>query len=108
MFEDNLRKDTSDGSDLSGITVKFVLAAELRADANADERQAADAVAAAAAAVNSLSLTPPAVDLLGSAVDTSTHVVTEVKTFDTTWGVLLHKMELFNNIVAGIAEVFDA
>ncbi|KAI9460420.1 hypothetical protein HD554DRAFT_1583893 [Boletus coccyginus] len=105
VFEKDFRKDTSDGSDLSGITIKFALAAELRADASADECQAADAVAAATAAVNPLSLTPPAVGLLGSAVDTSTHVLTEVQTFDTTWGVLLQRMELFNKIVAGIAEI---
>jgi len=108
VFEDALRKDTSDGSDLSEITIKFALAAESCTDVNADERQASDAVAAATAAVIPLSSTPAAVGLLGSAVDTTTKISTEVQTFGTTWDVLLQRMELFNKIVAGIAQVFGA
>ena len=93
------------GSDLSGITIKFALAAESLGDANADERQATDAVTRATG-VNPLSSTPAAVGLLSSAVDTGTNVVTELQTFETTWGVLLQKMELFNRIVDGVAQVF--
>ena len=94
------------GSDLSGITIKFALAAESLGDANADERQATHAVTRATG-VNPLSSTPAAVGLLSSAVDTGTNVVTELQTFETTWGVLLRRMELFNKIVDGIAQVFD-
>jgi len=108
VFEDDLRKNTSDGSDLSGITIKFAFATELRADVNADGRQATDAVIRATEVVNPLNSTPAAVVLMGSVVDTSTQVSTEVLTFETTWDVLLQRMELFNKIVAGIAQVFEA
>ncbi|KAI9460413.1 hypothetical protein HD554DRAFT_2316824, partial [Boletus coccyginus] len=105
VFEVDLRKDTSDGSDLSGITIKFALAAEPRTDVNTDERQVSDAVAAATAAVNPLGLTPPVVGLLNSTVDISTHISTGMQTFETTWGVLLQRIELFNEIVADIAQI---
>ena len=107
VLEDTLLvgKNTTDRSDLSGITIKFALAAEPRGGANADERQATDAVTRATG-VNPLSSTPAAVGLLSSAVDTGTNVVTELQTFETTWGVLLQRMELFNKVVDGIAQVF--
>ena len=106
VLEDTLRKDTPDGADaLAGITIKFALAAESRGDVNADERQATDAVTRV---VNPLSSTPLAVGLLGSAVDTGTNVVTKAQAFEATWGVLLQRMELFNKIVDGIAQVFGA
>ena len=108
MFEHALRGDSSDGSNLSEITIKFALAAEPRADVNADERQASDAVAAATAVINPLSSTPAAVGLLGSAVDTTAKISTELQTFETTWDVLLQRMELFNKIVGGIVQVRDA
>ena len=103
VLEDTLR--TSDGSDLSGVRIKFALAAEPRGDINADKHQATDAVIRATA-VNPLNSTPAAVGLLSSAVDTGTNVLTKVQTFETTWGVLLQRMELFNKIVDGIAQVF--
>ena len=95
----------TDRSDLSGITIKFALAAEPRGNTNADERQATDAVTRVTG-VNPLSSTPAAVGLLSSAVDTGTNVVTELQTFETTWSVLLQRMELFSKIVDGIAQVF--
>jgi hypothetical protein len=94
-LEDTLH--TPDGSDLSGITIKFALAAEPREDVSADERQATDA-ATRATAVNPPSSTPAAIGLLSSAVDTGTNVATEVQTFETAWSVLLQRMELFNRI----------
>ena len=97
-----------DLSDLPGITIKFAMAAEPRADIDADERQATDAVVRATEAVSPLSSTPAAIGFLNSAVDASTNVVTEVQTFGTTWGVLLQRMELFNRIVTDIAQVFHA
>ena len=105
VLEDTLRKDTPDGADASGITIKFALAGEPRGNVDGDERQAADAVSRATA-VNLLSSTPATVGLLSSTVDTGTNVVTEVQTFETTWGVLLQRMELLNKIVDGIAQVF--
>jgi hypothetical protein len=104
VLEDTLRKNTPDGSDLSGITIKFALAAEPRGDIDADERQATDAVTRATE-VNPLSSTPATVGLLSSAVDTGTNIATELQTFETTWGVLLKRMELFNKIVDGVAQV---
>ena len=107
VLEDTLHagKDASDESDLSGMTISFALAAQPLGlgDVNADERQARDAVNRATAPLSS---TPAAVGLLGSAVDTGTNLVTGAQTFETTWGVLLHRMELFNGIVDGIAQVF--
>ena len=107
VLEDTLRKDTPDGADGLGITIKFTLAAEPRGDVDVDERQATDAVTRATS-VNLLSSTSAAVGLLGSAVDTGTNVMAKVQTFETTWGVLLQRMELFNKIVDGIAQVFGA
>ena len=101
-------RDTSDKSGLPGLTITFALAAEPRADIDADERQATDAVVRATEAANPLSSTPAAIELLASAVDAGTNVVTEVQTFETTWGVLLQRMELFNRIVTDIAQVFRA
>jgi len=99
-------RDPSDKSDLPGLTIKFAMAAEPRADIDADERQATDAVVRATEAVNPISSTPAAIELLTSVVDASTNVVTEAQTFETTWGVLLQRMELFNKIVTDIAQVF--
>lgn len=106
MLEDTLGKD--DGSDLSRITIKFALAAQSHGDVNADDHQATDAVAAATGAFNPFSSNTTAVDLSDLAVGLGTKVATEIQTFETTWGVLLQRMELFNKIVAGVAEVFDA
>jgi len=98
-------RDTSDKSGLPGLTITFALAAEPRADIDADERQATDAVVRATEAANPLSSTPAAI---ASAVDAGTNVVTEVQTFETTWGVLLQRIELFNRIVTDVAQVFRA
>lgn len=106
VLEEPLRKDTSDESGLAGITIKFGFAAILREGPNASELQAADAVTKMTETVSALGSTPPVVSLLGSAVDTGTNVVTKVQTFETTWGALLKRMELFNKIVADIAAVF--
>ena len=106
MLEDTLH--SRDGSDLSGITIKFALAAEPREDVNVDERQATDAVTRAATAVNPLSSTPAAVGLFSSTVDAGTNVMNKVQTFETTWDVLLQRMELFIKVVDGIAQVLGA
>lgn len=117
MFEDALRKDTSDTSDLSGVTIKFALIAEPRGDVNAVERQATDAVMKATTVVNPLDSPPAAVGLTNSAVgvatkvksvDATTNIVAKIQTFKTTWPVLMQRMELFNKIVGGIAQVFRA
>ena len=94
-----------DKSGLPGLTIKFALATEPHADIGADERQATDAVTRATEAVVPLSSTPTAIELLTSVVDASTSVVTEAQTFETTWGVLLQRMELFNKIVTDITQV---
>lgn len=75
---------------------------------NAGEHQAADAVTRATETVDAFSSTPAVVGLLSSAVDAGTNVATKVQTFETTWGVLLKRMDLFNKIVADIAQVFGA
>ena len=105
MLEETLGRNISDGSD-SGITIKFSFAAESHEGVNADELQAVEAVTKANEAVGPLGSTPPAVGLLGSAVNASASVITEAQSFEITWGVLLQKMSLFNRIVADIATVF--
>ena len=103
-----MRNDSADGPDHFEITLKFTLVAPPREDVNAEELQAVDAVATAIQAVVPLGATSAVVEVLNSAVDTSQKVVTEIQTFDNTWGVLLKRMELFNKIVADIAKVFVA
>ena len=105
VFEENLGGNTSDRSGLSGTTLKFTLTAESPERGNANELQAADAVAQAAEGVSAVDPVLRSVGLTSAAVDTTTNVVTEVQTFYNTWSVLLERMELFNRIVADIAQV---
>ena len=88
VFEERLRKDTSDGSDLSGMMIKFVLAAQAPEGGTADQLQATAAVDQATEAIGTLSSTPAA----------STTAFTEVQIFETTWSVLLKRLELFNRL----------
>ena len=107
VLEANLDKDTLDGTDLFGIAIKFALATEeLREDVNADERRAKYAVTKATETVNVLGSPPAAVDRLNSAINNGNKVANETQAFQTTWSVLLKRIELFNKIVADIAEVF--
>ena len=114
VFEDTLRKDTSDKSDLSGITIKFAFAAEPHGQGSAEERQAADAVTGATGALDPLSSTPVAVGLVGSAVDTGTKVLNvvakaqKVHTMETTWEVLLRRLERLDEVVTRLTEVFGS
>ena len=101
-----MRSDSADGSDRFEITLKFTLVAPPSEDVNADELQAADAIATASQAIVPLGATPAVIGVLNSTVDTSQKVVSEIQTFDNTWGVLLKRIELFNNIVTDIAQVF--
>ncbi|KAG6382047.1 hypothetical protein JVT61DRAFT_683 [Boletus reticuloceps] len=101
VLESTLGKDTSD----AGIALKFALSAESRGNSNAEERQVIDAVAGASEAIDPLNSTPAAAGLPSSAVDAGTNITTGTQTFETTWGVLLQRMELFNKIVTGIAQV---
>ena len=105
VLEDILRKDTSDASDRSEIIIKFALATAPHGNVSADTRQVTDAVTTANEAIGSLSSTPAAVGLLGSAVNTGAYVASEIQTFETTWDVLSKRMKLFNEIVADIAQV---
>ena len=105
MFEENLGKDTSDGSDLSGMTIKFVLAVDSRESASMAEFQATDIIAPTTEGISAFGPTPQAVGFTTSAVDTTTNIVIEVQTFANTWNVLLERMELLSKIVADIAQV---
>ena len=106
MFEENLDKDTSDGSDLSGMSIKFVLATDSRESASVAGLRATDVVTQATEGASVFGPTPRTVGFTTSAVDTTTTVVTEGQTFANTWNVLLERMELLSKIVADIAEVF--
>ena len=105
MFEENLDKDTSDGSDLSGMTIKFVFAADSRESTSVAELQATDVVALATERISAFGPTPRTVGFTTSAVDTTTNSVTEVQAFANMWNVLLERMELLSKIVADIAQV---
>ena len=105
VFEENLGRNTSDRSGLSGTTLKFTLTDESPEGGNADDLRAADAVAQAAEGITAVGRIPRPVDLAGSAVDITANAVAEVQTFDGTWGVLLDRMKLFNRIVTDIAQV---
>jgi hypothetical protein len=96
---------SSNASVRSGITIKFALTAEPRGVANANELQATDAAKKATGAVSALRPTPQIVGQVDSAISASTKVATELQTFENTWNVLLKRMDSFNKIVAGIAEV---
>ncbi|KAN0076754.1 hypothetical protein V8E55_010609 [Tylopilus felleus] len=104
VLEDTLHNDASDQSDLSGITIKFALSAERHGSADADERQATHAIAAATDAITS---TPAVVGRLDSAVNAGTNIATELQALETTrvWAVLMERIELLNKIVTGIAEI---
>jgi hypothetical protein len=109
VFESPLANSivTSNVSDLSGITIKFVVASAPRDAPNAEEfqAQAVHAITEATEDINALA-TPATVGLLGSAVNAESQVLNTVNMFDNVWGGLLERIELFNTIVAGIAEVF--
>ena len=105
VFEENLGRNTSDRSGLSGTKLKFTLTAESPEGGNADDLQAPDAVAQAAEGVTAIGRIPRPVDLTSSGVDATANAVAEVQTFDDTWGVLLDRMKLFNRIVTDIAQV---
>ena len=105
MFEENLDKDTSDGSDLSEMSIKFVLAADLGESASVAGLQATDVATQGTEGVSAFGPTPRTVGFTTSAVDATTNVVTEVQTFANTWNVLLERMELLSKIVAGIPQV---
>ncbi|KAH0826228.1 hypothetical protein J3R83DRAFT_5686 [Lanmaoa asiatica] len=103
VLEVPLAGGTSDVPQPSGITIKFALAAQPRGDANAYELQATDAINRATGTTSALA--PQIVGLVDSAINTGNTVVTEVQTFENTWGILLQRMALFNKIVAGVAEI---
>ena len=83
---------TSDPPERSGITIK-----QARGDVDANQLQVTDAVTQATA--------PQIVGNVVSVIGTGTQVATELQTFENTWNILLKRMDLFNKIVAGIAEV---
>ena len=107
VFEENFGKDSSDSSDLSEITFRFGFTAGSREGVNANELQATDALSRTTEGVRALGPTPQVVGLTSSAVDTVANIAGQVQTFENTWGILLKRMELFNTIVADIAQVCD-
>ena len=107
-LEATLGRGTPDKSDPSEFAIKLALAAEPCGDVNVNKLQATDAIIKATEAASVLGSAPTVVGLLSSGVDTSTNVTAKVQTFETTGGVLLKRMELFNKIVADIAQVFSA
>ena len=104
VLEATIGPDPSDEPDLLGSTIKFALAAEPRADVDSDKRQAARAVTMATEMATALRA-PAVVEPSSSAVDAATNAVIELQTFETTWDVLLRRVELFNKIVADVAQV---
>ena len=82
VLEVPLGGGTSDPPERSGITIK-------RARGDVDAKATA----------------PQIIGNVVSAIGTGTQVATELQTFENTWNILLKRMDLFNKIVAGIAEV---
>lgn len=103
VFEATLGKNTPDESG-SGFTIKFLFTAEPRKSGDAMEHQATDAVTRAAKVIGSVSSTPMAMGLVTDAVSS---ITAKVQGFESTWGVLLERMALFNTIVSDIVAVFD-
>ena len=87
--------------------IKFAFAAQQPEGVNADLLQATAAVNQVTEAICKVSSTPAIAGPLAVVVDTGTTVVAEVQTFQTTWGILLYRLELFNKIVTDIAAVID-
>ena len=104
VFEERLRKNTSDESDLTWITIKFAFAAQQSEGINPDQLQATAAVDQAKKAIDTLCCTPATAGVLAVVADTGATAVAEIQTFHT-WVVLLHKLELFSKIVTDIATV---
>ena len=119
MFQ-GILKVTSDASDNSGVTIKFALTAESlgREGDSADKRQAADTVDNVIKALEQVNVTPAAVGVISSVVDTGvkivedsdtpTNVVNTLQTFESLSPVLSKWMGLFDKIGGAVAEVFHA
>ncbi|KAG9312565.1 WD40-repeat-containing domain protein [Chiua virens] len=106
VFEETLRVDTSTSAPSDAeMKIKFVLITESRRVDSAVVLQAIDASARATGAVATLSHIPAVIPSIGSAVDAATNVVDNVQTFESTWNVLLQRIELFNKVVGGIAQI---
>lgn len=107
VVEETLEISASDGFDL-GITIKFSFSvvAEPSKNVSAAELQAAHAVDKATEMVNRLGSTPQAVDLMSSGVDAGSSFVTQAQKANSTLGILLQRMALFNKIVADVVAVF--
>ncbi|KAG9310836.1 hypothetical protein JVU11DRAFT_8689 [Chiua virens] len=94
------------GKDISEITIKLTFTVEPHAGSSADELQATNAINRAIETTGALGGPISQVaGLAGSTTNTAANVVTELLSFENTWGILLQRMELFNKIVSGIAEV---
>ena len=104
VLEATIGPDPSDEPDLSGNTIMFALAAEPRTEVDSDERQAVGTVTMATEMATALR-TPAIVEPSSSAVDAATNAVIGLQTFETTWDVLLRRVEFFNKIVVDVAQV---
>jgi hypothetical protein len=93
----NVPRSTSAVGSVSGLTVDV--------NSDADKSQTIQAVTQATRAIVALGSTPASVNILSSVVDAASKVVSGAEAFDNTWGILLERIELFNKIVASIAEV---
>ncbi|KIJ58803.1 hypothetical protein HYDPIDRAFT_33816 [Hydnomerulius pinastri MD-312] len=92
----------------TGITIKFGFSVERPVGtAGIKDLRAEDAQARANAAVQALGSTPEAVGLVTGAVDAIGNVAVEARIFETTWGVLLDRIQLLTEIVDGIAEAYS-
>ena len=105
MFVENLDTHTSDWSDLSGMTIKFVLTCDSGENPDVFEFLTADIVRRASGWGGAFGPTRRTVGFTTSAVGTIITVPTKAETFVNTWSVLLERMELLSKIVADIAQV---
>ena len=117
MFQ-NILKVTPDGSDDSGITIKFTLTAEPlgREGDSADKRQATETIDKVTKALEQVHDTPAAIRVISPVVgagakiaddsDTAKNVVNTLQTFQNLSPVLPKWMGLFDKISGAVAEVF--
>jgi hypothetical protein len=106
VLEELLSKSASEPNP-SDITIRFMLLAEQFGGVDADDRQATEAVTRAIEAIHATSPMPADADI-SPEIDIVNNVVAGVQTFGTTtWGVLLDRLELLDQIVSVIAQVLD-
>ncbi|KAG9315321.1 hypothetical protein JVU11DRAFT_4461 [Chiua virens] len=107
VFEESLRKDPSmsDDSSEAKFTLKFTFITAPHQGHDTQKRQADCDIGKAIQAAGAMHPTLTVVDPATSAVDEVPQLMGSVQTFETTWNVLLQRIELLSKISASIAQI---